>query len=522
MDAREPSVSPPGASESSDLDAADSVRRAIRLGLLIWPAFFLLDVFMCKLVRPDARLLPFLELRLLGELGILGTWWVVRDPARSIRAVLWANATMCLLAAVLVTIMARWLGGLESAYVHGISIIVLVEGAAIAVAWQRSLAVTLSTALTYPGVMVASAAFDDAIRAELSSRRALFAFASHYVFVLASALIATLVSHSVWRAKRELRETRRLRRYRLEVAIGKGGMNEVWLAWDEPLRRQVALKVLRAGPDPALISRFEREARATSQLTSPHTVRIFDFGASDDGVYFIAMEYLPGMDLRELVRRYGPVEPRRAAHFAVQACRSLAEAHERGIVHRDVKPANLFATRIDDDEDGLKVLDFGVARLLDTDPRSTLTDVRGAIGTPAYMAPETLTGSAADARSDVYSLGATLFHLLSGEPPFLGKTLHAVCVAQVTETAPPLVPRGGGSVPAALEAVVRRCLEKRPEARFESARELAQALEEALGAERWTTEDARRWWERARMEREVAPVSAPSSQRDVSGDRTAR
>jgi eukaryotic-like serine/threonine-protein kinase len=478
---------------ASDLDEVRSIRRAIRLGLVIWPSFFLLDLFMCKVVYPGTDVEPFIVYRLLGEAGIALAYWM-SHKSKSVRVLLAANAVMCLVASSLVSVMALSLGGFVSAYMHGISVIMLVEGAAIAAAWGRMLTATIPTALAYPAVMLLASRFDPGLRQAVESPTELAAFASHYVFVLASAVIASAVSHSVWRAKRELRRARHLHRYRLEARIGKGGMNEVWLAWDGQLERQVALKILHGNSEDVVLSRFEREARATSQLSSPHTVRIFDFGASDDGLYFIAMEYLRGMDLKQLVERHGPLEPARAVHFMLQACRSLAEAHECGIVHRDLKPANLFVARIDDDEDGLKVLDFGLARVRQPDAGPTLSKPGRVVGTPAYMAPETLDGSLADERSDIYSLGATLYHLLTGTPPFDAAHLHAVFVAHLTESPLPIAARRGSSVAPALEQVVQRCLAKQPDERFASARELADALERSLQGPAWSAEDARRWW----------------------------
>ncbi len=493
-----------------DEDEARSIRRAIGLGLVIWPVFIVLDLFMCGVVYPEAAVEPFVVYRILGECGILFAYWLVRERGASRRMPLVANAIMCVVTSVLVSVMALSLGGLVSPYMHGISVIVLVEGAAIASPFRKSIVVTLPTALAYPAVMAAASPFDADLRASLTSVADLAAFISHYIFVLSSAVIAAAVSHSVWRARRELQEVRRLRRYRLEAPIGKGGMNDVWLAWDEPLKRQVALKILRStDPDALALSRFEREARATSRLSSPHTIRIHDFGASEDGVYFIAMEYLQGMDLRELVRRYGPVAPARAVHFALQACRSLAEAHENGIVHRDIKPANLFLTRIDDDEDGIKVLDFGVARVRLPDIRATLSHPGIAVGTPAYMAPETLVGSAADERSDVYSLGATLYDLLTGVPPFPSDNVHAVFAAHVSEKPLPPSVRLSAPLPSGLEQVVLRCLEKQPADRFGSVRELAAALEGCIDGPSWSAGDAHAWWERVRLEPLGAPGETP-------------
>jgi serine/threonine-protein kinase len=270
-------------------------------------------------------------------------------------------------------------------------------------------------------------------------------------------------------------------------------MNEVWLAWDDTLHRNVALKILRVseGSDRRTLDRFIREARALSRLASPHTVRVFDFGASDDGLYYIAMEYLAGADLQRVVQACGPLPPARAVYMARQASRSLLEAHSAGIVHRDVKPANLFVTRVGDDHDFLKVVDFGIARLLDPVPEAGQSLL--VAGTPHYMAPEVWAGERADERSDVYSLGATLYFMLAGVPPFQRATLADL--AQAHRDADPSRPSlaRNESLPGPLEDVVSRCLQKQPQDRFANASSLLAALDE-LRVPAWTVGDASRAW----------------------------
>ena len=213
---------------------------------------------------------------------------------------------------------------------------------------------------------------------------------------------------------------------------------------------------------------------AASGLQSPHTIRVFDFGASDDGVWFMAMEHLEGMDLATLVDEVGPLPVARVVRFARQACAALSEAHDAGVVHRDVKPDNLFVCRLGDEDDFLKMLDFGIAKIEGSEEAS-VTRAGWVHGTPSYMSPEACNGAGVDARSDIYSLGAVIYFLLTGVPPFQAPTGAAVMLAHVSEEPEPPSSRGV-RVPADLERVVLRCLDKDPDARFQSARELDEAL----------------------------------------------
>jgi serine/threonine-protein kinase len=268
-------------------------------------------------------------------------------------------------------------------------------------------------------------------------------------------------------------------------------MGEVWLAWDQALRRNVALKLLRptGAPDPDALRRFEREAQAASQMRIPHSVQIYDFGVSDDGIHYIAMEYLIGVDLETLITRNGPLPPGRAIHFARQVCDCLEEAHAAGIIHRDVKPSNLFVIRVGGDPDFLKLLDFGVARLRQSpagDVRLTRTGTL--CGTPAYLAPEMWQGKEADERSDIYAVGVTLYFLLTGQVPFEGTTPAGVMIAQLERDA--LLPsvRRGEPLPPGLDAVVLRAMAKRPLDRYQSAVELRRALDAVPAS--WSAADA--------------------------------
>jgi eukaryotic-like serine/threonine-protein kinase len=494
---------------------AESVRRAIRraipVALWIWPSFTAFDVFMANVLFPAASAWPSITMRLIAELLLFGLYRLAsrRDvPAH----VLIAYYNTCfLIGAIFIALMALDFGGLSSSYVHGISIVLLLRTALVPAPFGLALIASTPMVLTFPVIMGIAALFSPTISAAWLDPTSLLMAASHYIFVPASGVIGALSGHVVWAAQQQVYQARKLGRYRLEAPIGKGGMSEVWLAWDETLQRNVALKLLRTRdmPDPAVVQRFEQEAHAASKLSDPHTIRIFDFGASDDGIYYIAMEHLRGADLAVLVRSYGPMPIARALRFACQTCRSLIEAHEAGIIHRDIKPQNLFVTRVGDDHDFLKLLDFGVARVMRGEEDAQLTHDGMLCGTPAYMAPEVCRGQRADARSDIYALGGTLYFLLTGELPFEGGSSGQLFVAHMTQ--PALAPsvRRGSVVPEVVDRIVLRCLAKDPRLRFQSARELYNTLAPLVDDTAWSAEDAARFWVVERAAK-LGQLEAPS------------
>jgi serine/threonine-protein kinase len=273
-----------------------------------------------------------------------------------------------------------------------------------------------------------------------------------------------------------------LDQFRIEERIGSGGMGMVYRARQTTLARDVAIKILHPdlAQNPDAVRRFHREARISTALDHPNIVRVFLFGQLPDGSLYLVMELLRGRPLADLLR----VEPRlpisRALHIAVQVAEGVGEAHVQGIVHRDVKPENIFLTPKGRDPDFVKVLDFGIARLLRADDQTTATQSGLVFGTARYISPEGAAGEATDARSDVYSMGILAYQMLCGETPFDASAPVTLLMQHIHERAPHLKSRAGGKeVPDAVADVVMRALSKNPEGRFEDGAHFAEVLREA-------------------------------------------
>lgn len=312
---------------------------------------------------------------------------------------------------------------------------------------------------------------------------------------LFAVLTATVVSSVIFGLRSEVREARRLGQYVLEEKIGEGGMGEVYRAWHGMMRRPTALKLLR--PDHAQqrdLARFEREVQLTARLTHPNTITLFDYGRTDDGVFYYAMELLAGATLQRIVEVAGPQPEGRVVRILKMICGALAEAHGIGLIHRDIKPANIMLTKQGGECDIVKILDFGLVKELAVDGDAGLSVAGNLTGTPLYMSPEAITNpESVDARTDLYAVGAVAYFLLSGSEVFRGNTIVEVCGAHLHREPEPLSARGT-TVSAELEAVVRACLEKKPERRPQSALELRERLD-ACVVEPWEEEQARSWWQ---------------------------
>ena len=362
---------------------------------------------------------------------------------------------------------------------------------------------TLLTAATVPGVMVASRWINgtpESIRAWLD---VFLVECTVPTFICAGmAILGSRVTYSLTSA---LSKAQRMGSYELVERIGTGGMGEVWKAKHERLARPAAIKLIRpemlgASSEIArtAIQRFEREAQSTAELCSPHSVALFDFGVTEEGVFYYVMELLEGIDLKTAVERYGPMPAERAIHVLQQCCHSLTDAHAIGVIHRDIKPANILICRYGSDHDFVKILDFGLVKQLGDAGTvgSQLTAEGVTTGTPAFMAPEmALDNRNVDARADIYALGCVGYWLLTGRLVFEGDSPMAVLLMHAKDAPLPPSRRTEREVPAGLEELILACLEKDRDKRPQSAQDVSVQLA-ACAAELppWTPERARLWW----------------------------
>jgi eukaryotic-like serine/threonine-protein kinase len=311
-----------------------------------------------------------------------------------------------------------------------------------------------------------------------------------------AALTGIVGVHSINALRREAFAAKQLGQYRLKKLLGAGGMGEVYLAEHQMMKRPCAVKVIRpekAG-DPQVLARFEREVRATAKLSHWNSVDIYDYGRTEDGTFYYVMEFLPGHNIGELVAGHGALPPARIVYLMKQVCDALSEAHLHGLVHRDIKPANIYCAYRGGIFDVAKVLDFGLAKPLSDANDAGLTQEGSITGSPLYMSPEQATSSdSVDARSDVYSLGALLYFMATGRPPFQYSSPLKVMIAHASEDPEP--PRLlNAAIPHELEEVILRALEKRPDDRFQTVAELRSALEAVPLEDDWSAAHAADWW----------------------------
>jgi serine/threonine-protein kinase len=477
--------------------AAEEFRQALRHAAVLGGIAFVLllgfDLYLRAALYPATSVVGCAAARLGGAALLLLGWLVFKRPGRSLTA-------MTVIASVLIAVSVvplAWLtlgfGGLTSTYLYHLAFYAVGVGGLLASHWRRTSAMLVPAGVVYTAILFGGVYASPSLRHQLEDPAAVSEVIVNLSLVAAVGVFAVVIGHAQWRLRNALDDARRFGRYRFKAPLGQGGMSEVWLALDDELKREVALKILRsAHPDDLRHRRFEREARATSTLRSPHTIRIFDYGMSDAGMAWIAMEHLRGVDLARLVERDGALEVRRAIHFARQAAASIAEAHALGLIHRDIKPANLVALSAPGEEDQLKVLDFGIARQLGSEDMS-LTLHGTIIGTPAFMAPEQLLGETADTHSDIYALAATLYCLLTGRLPIEGATPYELISAHQRQAIPPPSSLAPAPLPPALDALVMRSLAFDRAARPADGAAFLRALEE-LGVPPWTHDEARAWW----------------------------
>jgi serine/threonine-protein kinase len=317
------------------------------------------------------------------------------------------------------------------------------------------------------------------------------------VLGFATVIITTLTSRTIFSLRERVRAALQLGQYTLIEKLGQGGMGVVYKASHAMLKRPTAIKVLppeRAGHHN--LARFEREVQLTSMLTHPNTVAIYDYGRTPDGCFYYAMEYLDGIDLETLIAIDGPQDPARVVHILTQVCGALEEAHSIGLIHRDVKPANILICVRGGVADLVKIVDFGLVKSLNNEALdATHTAMNQIVGTPLYMPPEAMTSpDSLGPRGDLYALGAVAYFLLAARPPFTGQSVVEICAHHLHSQ--PVSPSEfrADPVPAELESIVMRCLAKNVDERPASAAALAQMLSECQVGAAWSGESARGWW----------------------------
>jgi serine/threonine protein kinase len=305
-----------------------------------------------------------------------------------------------------------------------------------------------------------------------------------------------VTSRTIYGLRQEVRAARQLGQYTLLDKIGEGGMGEVYRARHAMLRRETAVKLLPPGRGgETALARFEREVQLTAILTHPNTVSVFDYGRTSDGVFYYAMEYLEGLNLDQLVSMHGAQPPARVAHILRQVLGALSEAHGIGLIHRDVKPANIILCQRGGQSDVAKVFDFGLVRAAGEPGDAALTGANVITGTPLFLSPEAITSpDAVDARSDLYAVGGVAYYLLTGRYVFEGKNIVEVCGHQLHTAPTPPSERLGRALPAGLEALTLACLAKDPARRPAGAAELLAGLNALGDVPAWTEDDARAWW----------------------------
>jgi len=383
--------------------------------------------------------------------------------------------------------------GAEHAYLSSWAVLILTYGILMPNTWQRALATLLPTACLPYALLFWLRWQVPGLEAALQADKMGTPIPVPFVAVL----VAAFGAYTVNAVRREAFKAKQLGQYVLKTKLGVGGMGEVYRAEHQLLKRPCAVKLIKPGKaaDALALARFEREVQATARLTHWNTVEIYDYGHSDDGTFYYAMEYLPGLSLEELVKYHGPLPPQRAVHFLRQVCAALREAHAKGLIHRDIKPANIFAAERGGVYDVAKLLDFGLVReQAKRDGDARLTQEGSFSGSPLYMCPEQIKAyDKLDARSDVYSLGAVAYYLVTGRPPFVSENIWDIMAAHGRDPVKPPA-EVNPAMPSDLESVIVRCLAKLPANRFQDVESLEKALSGCACAGQWTEDEAAAWW----------------------------
>lgn len=370
---------------------------------------------------------------------------------------------------------------------------IVMYGVCIPNTWRRCAAVVGVSALLPLALHAALGLADPAL-----DRHLLLVFLLELaLWMVIGVAIAVFGSHHIAVLRRQAFEAHKLGQYVLKKRLGSGGMGDVHLAEHPLLRRPCAIKLIRPerALDSNILDRFEREVQATAKLTHPNVVQIYDYGHAEDDTFYYVMEYLPGLNLEQLVNRHGPVPPERAVHLLRQVCGALRAAHAIGLIHRDIKPSNILIGERGGSHDVVKLVDFGLVLEQGVGRNgASLTQESAIAGTPTYMSPEQARAQEdLDHRSDIYSVGAVAYFLLTGEPPFAARSPVKMLTAHIYERPAPLTDHRP-DVSADLQVVVLRCLAKDPADRFADAESLGLALAGCQSAGQWSEKQAADWW----------------------------
>ncbi len=360
--------------------------------------------------------------------------------------------------------------------------------------WRRAAAIIIPLALVPTLDFRLLALYDPAVQKAFASLH----HGPPAPIVLLGAIGGIYGAHTLHTIRRDEFKAKQFGRYVLKEKLGEGGMGEVYRAEHDLLKRPCAIKLIRPSEqvDTLAIARFEREARATAQLTHPSAIEVYDYGRTNEGVFYYVMECLQGMSLHEMVAVTGPMPTARAAYFLRQIAGALRQAHSLGIIHRDITPANIFSAQIAGQYDVAKLLDFGLVRTADAPQDSGLTQKGVVCGSPMFMSPEQARASQnIDSRTDLYSLGASAYFLVTGRPPFAGENKFEIMIAH-TRDAPKPPSTHNSAIGPEFDALILKCLAKSPADRFQNIEEFLVALDACPGSFAWTPHWAQLWWQK--------------------------
>jgi serine/threonine-protein kinase len=455
---------PEAAAHEEDLQR---LRFVVHLGLVLWVVVGIPNDWNVARLHDDVAVLDMLVPRLISG-AVLGLCALVltRRPGpiglRSVEILAFTTASGAQ------GVFAACNYGFSSPDVNFAVAVLIAQGLSLPRPWRQMMPRVGLTAAAWPAglllAMYARGTLDGAFASEHERGQLFLSMWTLYV----SWALVIIGGHSHWEVRRQAFEARRVGRYQLKRRIGQGAMGEVWLAWHPGLRQDVALKVLRGlRVNEASARRFATEIAAATRLQHPHSVRVFDQGRTEAGMWYLAMELIDGVTLDALIERDGPLPHRRVERLLGQAARALAEAHREGIVHRDLKPQNVLVTTLGGEADVVKVVDYGMARLVEVEATASEDDPEdaGVAASPWFAAPEQLDGRLVDSRADVFALGALAFYLLTGRSPYAvgGDALGALDRVLRDDHLWPL------DCPAPLRRRVRRCLHPRPSERYPDA-----------------------------------------------------